>query len=44
MYSSSEGESPTDLVLKDKQLIYLILIWGIFCIILLNLNNYNFYY
>ncbi|WP_408869317.1 decaprenyl-phosphate phosphoribosyltransferase (plasmid) [Clostridium perfringens] len=39
IYSNNEVENPTDLILKDKQLIYLILIWGIFCIIILNLNN-----
>ncbi|WP_300349083.1 decaprenyl-phosphate phosphoribosyltransferase [Clostridium sp.] len=42
IYSKNEVENPTDLILKDKQLICLILAWGIFCIIILNLNNIYF--
>lgn len=37
MYSKGEGGSPTELVLKDKQLIYCIALWGCACILILNI-------
>lgn len=39
MYSVNGGGSPTELILKDKQLLCSILLWGISFIILLNLKN-----
>ncbi|MGG5460370.1 decaprenyl-phosphate phosphoribosyltransferase [Clostridium sp. B9] len=39
MYSDNEGGSPTELVLKDKQLFCSVLLWGISCITILNLQN-----
>lgn len=37
MYSNGYGGSPTELVLKDKQLIFCIFSWGIACIGILNM-------
>lgn len=35
MYSKGEGGSPTELVLKDKQILYCILLWSFACFIIL---------
>lgn len=37
MYSNGDCGSPTDLVLKDKQLIFCIILWGIVCVVILNI-------
>lgn len=37
MYSKGEGGNPTELVLRDKQLIYCIALWGSACILILNI-------
>jgi 4-hydroxybenzoate polyprenyltransferase len=42
IYSQNEGGSPTDLVLKDKQLTCCIALWIISCTILLNLDWFHF--
>lgn len=39
MYSNNEGGNPTELVLKDKQLILSISLWCLCCILLLNFNH-----
>lgn len=44
IYSKNKTENPTDLIVKDKQLMCLISSWGLCSIIILNLNNILFIY
>lgn len=37
IYFEAKFDNPTDLILKDKQLIFIILLWGISCLVILNL-------